>query len=115
MLIKLAVAGDGTNACHLTKVRFDIGWVSEEGTFSSNAYTEATPNISEVSTTYKEFSGQCYINSISEFASSRAINFACRIRVYGYVAAGTGGKIKIIHRRGETNTQIIVFINPAGI
>jgi len=115
LLIKLAVVGDGTNACYLTKVGFDIGWVSEGGNFTSRAYTEATPNISEVSTTYKEFSGQCYINSISEIASWRDINFACRIRVYGYVAAGTGGKIKIIHRRGETNTQIIGFINPAGI
>ena len=115
LLIKLAVAGDGTNVCHLTKVRFDMGCVDEAGLFNLNAYAEAIPNASESATTYKELSTQCYISSIPEVAPVRYYNFACRIKVYGYVAAGTGGKIKVIHRRGETNTQIIGFINPAGI
>ena len=115
LFIKLGVAGDGTNTCYLTKVAFSIGYVDWAGTFYTTITSYAVPNISESATTYKEFSTQCYTSSIPDTALTRYNNFACRIKVYGYVSAGTGGKIEIIHRRGETDTYINAFIAPVGV
>jgi hypothetical protein len=107
MIIKLGVAGDGTYATTLTKVDVDIGYVSEDGSFTSKAMRTSTPNISQAATTYKTFSGQALFCDIPDYSLTRYAHPAVRLRVYAYVASGSaGGKVKIICRRGEADSYL---------
>lgn len=105
-VIGLAVKGNGTIATTLTKVAVDVGVIDEAGVFTSRQSGDTTPNYSTNSVTYQLLSAQALLNITGASVINKNERLCLRVRVFGHVASGNAGAIRILCARGSADSYM---------
>jgi len=100
----VARTGSTDGNVYLTKIVFQLGYVNEDGNFTSKSEATANTNFNTNSTDYEYCSGQAWLEW--DFDVPAGYWPALRVMLYGKVATTESGKMKLCLSRGAYDSYL---------
>ena len=100
----IARTGETSGDVYLTKMIFDLGYVDSSGNFTSKSNAVATPDFHTDKTDYQSCSGQAWLNWNFDIPNGHLL--ALKAQLYGKVASGVTGKMKLCCSRGSYDSYL---------